>query len=40
MDNDMVGRRVDCDYISQTEAKKEYVVVVAVVVGVDQVEED
>ena len=38
MDNDMMERRVDCDYISQTEAKKEYVVV-AVVVGVEQVED-
>lgn len=40
MDNDMMERRVDCDYISQTEAKKEYVAaVVVVVVGVDQVED-
>ena len=38
MDNDMMGERVDCDYISQTEAKKEYVVAFAVVVGGDQVE--
>ena len=38
MDNDMMGERVDCDYISQTEANKEYVVAVAVVVGEDQVE--
>ena len=39
MDNDMTERRVDCDYISQTEAKREYVVVVAVDAGVDQVED-
>ena len=37
MDNDMMGRKVD--YISQTEAKKEYVVVVAVGVSVDRVED-
>jgi hypothetical protein len=34
MGNDMMERMVDCDYISQTEAKKE-----SVVVGVDQVED-
>ena len=38
MDNDMMERRVDCDYISQTEAKREYVVV-AVGADVDQVED-
>ena len=39
MDNGMMERKVDCDCISQTEAKKEYVVVAAVaaVVGEDQV---
>ena len=37
MDNDMMERRVDCDYISQTEAKREYVV--AVGADVDQVED-
>jgi hypothetical protein len=35
MDNDMMEKKVDSDYISQTEAKKEY----AVAVGVDQVED-
>jgi hypothetical protein len=42
MDNDMMERKVDCDYISQTQAEKEYVVVVVVVVvvvGVAQVED-
>ena len=34
-----MGERVDCDYISQTEANKEYVVAVAVAVGGDQVED-
>ena len=33
-----MGERVDCDYISQTEANKEYVVAVAVAVGGEQVE--
>ena len=35
MDNDMMERKVDCDCISQTEAKKEYVVVVAAAAAVD-----
>ena len=39
MDNDMMEKRVDCGYISQTEAKKEYAVVVAVAVGVDRPED-
>ena len=39
MDNDMMGEKVDCDYISQTEANKGYVVAVAVAVGGDQVED-
>ena len=39
MDNDMMEKRVDCDYTSQAEAKREYEVVVAVAVGVDQVED-
>ena len=30
INNDMMGERVDCDYISQTEANKEYVVVAVV----------
>ena len=38
MDNDMVERKVDCNYISRTGAEKEYFVV-AVVEGVDQVED-
>jgi preprotein translocase subunit SecE len=45
MDNDVVKSKVDWDYISQIEAKKEYVVVVVVLVvlvvlvgGVDQFE--
>ena len=37
MDNDMMEEKVDYGYISQTEAKKEYVVAFAVVVGGDQV---
>ena len=36
MDNDMMERKVDCDYISQTRVEKEYVAV-AVVVGVARV---
>lgn len=39
MDNDMMEKKFDCDYISQTEAKKGYVVAVAVVVGGEQVED-
>lgn len=39
MDNDMMEKKVDFGYISQTEAKREYAVVAAVAVGVDQVED-
>lgn len=37
MDNDTMEKKVDCDCISQTEAEKEYAVVVAAAVNVDQV---